>query len=53
MERFGLSRHDLMCMSWSQVIMMFDAVYEEGQDDAPKNKGGDVIATPAMYDAWA
>ncbi len=29
MERFGLTRIDLMLMSWSQVVMLFDATYVE------------------------
>lgn len=32
MEWFGLTRIDLMLMSWSQVVMLFDATYEEEQD---------------------
>jgi len=27
MERFGLTRLDLMRMSWTEVSMMFDATY--------------------------
>lgn len=50
MERFNLSRHDLMCMSWSEVIMLFEATYEEGE----KKPADDIVdATPEMYDKWA
>ena len=37
MERFGLTRIDLMLMSWSQVVMLFDATYEEEQDSKPSS----------------
>lgn len=38
MERFHLSRLDLMRMTWTQVVMLFDATYEgdskeKGEDD--------------------
>ena len=36
MERFGLTRVDLMLMSWSQVVMLFDATYEDEQDGKPE-----------------
>ena len=36
MERFGISRHDLMTMTWTQVSMLFDATYDE--PDAPKGE---------------
>ena len=29
MERFGLTRLDLMTMTWTQVGMLFDATYDE------------------------
>lgn len=34
MERFGLTRLDLMLMTWSEVVMLFDATYEEEKTDA-------------------
>lgn len=30
MERFGLSRLDLMQMTWIELMMLFDATYEDG-----------------------
>ena len=36
MERFGLSRHDLMTMTWTQVSMLFDATYDD--PEAPKGE---------------
>ncbi len=33
MERFGLTRVDRMLMSWSQVVMLFDATYEDEPDE--------------------
>lgn len=29
MERFNLTRYDLMCMSWTELTMLFDATYDE------------------------
>lgn len=34
MERFGLTRLDLMRMTWSEVVMLFDATYEEEKPSA-------------------
>lgn len=51
MERFNLSRYDLMCMSWSEVVMLFEATYD---DDHDKGRDDDIIdATPEMYERWA
>ena len=51
MERFGLTRLDLMRMSWPELTMMFDATYDE--EDRKSVKSDVVDATPEMYDAWA
>jgi hypothetical protein len=50
MERFHLSRYDLMCMSWTQLMMIFDATYEEA-DERPRSDGVRK-ATKADYDNW-
>ena len=52
MERFGLTRLDLMVMSWPELTMMFDATYDDPEDKGTK-KEAVIDATPAMYDAWA
>lgn len=50
MERFGLSRLDLMRMTWSELTMLFDATYEE---ETPKSKPSDVReATDDDIRAW-
>lgn len=50
MERFNLTRHDLMCMSWTQLIMAFESVQdeesEEDSSDAPR------AATAQDYSNW-
>ncbi len=50
MERFGLTRHDLMVMSWSQVVMLFDSTYVDDEDDADAPSTRE--ATPEEYSAW-
>lgn len=53
MERFGLTRLDLMLMTWSQVVMLFDSTYTEESKASPKKSGGIREATPDDYDRWA
>lgn len=49
MERFGLTRTDLMRMTWAEVVMLFDATYEE----EPKSAKSDVRdATDDDLRAW-
>lgn len=54
MERFGLTRVDLMLMTWSQVAMLFDATYDN--DDVPSRVSADSDngrwATKEEYAAW-
>lgn len=50
MERFGLTRHDLMVMSWSSVIMLFDSTYDEDEDEGDASSTRE--ATPEEYSAW-
>ena len=51
MERFGLTRLDLMRMTWSQVIMLFDSTHTDGGGGG---KASDVRdATLRDYDKWA
>lgn len=50
MERFNLSRLDLMRMSWTELTMLFDATYEE---EPQKGKTSDVRdATDEDLRAW-
>lgn len=50
MERFGLTRLDLMVMTWNQVAMLFEATYEENvkQDAADDSHW----ASGEEYAAW-
>lgn len=50
MERFNLTRIDLMLMSWTEVVMLFDATYEE--PDEPRGEDAARRATPADYKNW-
>lgn len=51
MERFHLTRYDLMCMSWTQLMMLFDATYDEPDEKKPDDNGVRK-ATKADYDNW-
>lgn len=49
MERFGLSRLDLMLMSWGEVGLMFDATYDEPDEEQKQDVRE---ATPEEYGSW-
>jgi hypothetical protein len=50
MERFGLSRLDLMLMSWTQLIMMFDAANDDEEQGEEQEEVR--MATPQDYANW-
>lgn len=49
MERFGLTRHDLMLMAWTEVMMLFDSVYE---DETPRQREDVRAATQEDIMNW-
>ena len=50
MERFHLTRLDLMQMSWGELIFLFDATSDD--DDEGEKKETRREATPEEYSAW-
>lgn len=52
MERFGLTRHDMMLMSWTEIMMMFDSVYDEDADGAKTGSDAPRMATAQDYANW-
>lgn len=52
MERFNLSRYDLMRMSWTELTMLFDATYDGPDDQSAEPKEVARMATMQDVMNW-
>lgn len=52
MERFGLTRHDMMLMSWTELQMMFDSMYDDDDEVSEKKSDAPRAATAQDYANW-
>ena len=52
MERFHLTRFDLMTMSWSQLVLMFES-FSDDDESRPSGKAEDIrYATEQDWKNW-